>query len=87
MVRLSDKTTTLLKNDILAILYESSLKPMYTSHIATELRRDNEFVLKLLLELKKEKLVREIKKGKRGDYLARKKWIIPPEARQRMDII
>ena len=60
---------------------------MYTSHIATELRRDNEFVLKLLLELKKEKLVREIKKGKRGDYLARKKWIIPPEARQRMDII
>lgn len=87
MVRLSDKTTTLLKNDILAILYESSLKPMYTSHIATELRRDNEFVLKLLLELKKEKLVKEVKKGKRGDYLARKKWVIPPEARQRMDVV
>ena len=87
MVRLSDKTRTLLKNDILAILYESSLKPMYTSHIATELRRDNEFVLKLLLELKKEKLVKEVKKGRSGDYLARKKWIIPSDVRQRMDVV
>ena len=87
MVQLSDKTIALLKNDILAILYESSLKPMYTSHIADELRRDNEFVLKLLLELKKEKLVKEVKKGKRGEFLARKKWVIPPEARQRMDVV
>ena len=87
MVKLADKTMALLKNDILAILYESSLKPMYTSHIATELRRDNEFVLKLLLELKKEKLVKEVKKGKRGDYLARKKWIIPSDVRQRMDVV
>ena len=87
MVKLSKKTTALLKNDILSILYQSSLKPMYTSHIADELRRDNEFVLKLLLELKKENLVQEIRKGKNGNYLARRKWVIPPDVRNRIDIV
>jgi len=87
MSKISDKTKILLKNDIMSILHEASLRSMYTFHIAQELRRDNEFTLKLLLELKKQKLVEEIKKGKHGEYLARRKWRIPPKVRERIDIV
>jgi len=87
MSKISEKTKILLKNDIMSILHEASLKPLYTIAIADELRRDNEFTLKLLLELKDQNLVEEIKKGKRGDYLARRKWRIPPKVRERIDII
>ena len=48
---------------------------MFTSHIATELARDEEFVKKLLLELQKNKLVIAIKKNPSGlDYKRRSRW-------------
>jgi len=78
MVRLSNKTIKLLKDDIVSILYENSLKSMFTNEIATELRRNNEFTKKLLLDLKKDGLVEEVGKNKKGQtYLRNKKWRIP----------
>ena len=77
MVKLSEKTTKLLKDDILSILYEKPLEAMYTNQIAIELRRDKEFVKSLLLEMKKEGHVDEISKNKRGhSYQTRKRWRI-----------
>ncbi len=52
MVKLSDKTIELLKEDILSILNENPLKSRFTKEISLELRRDKEFTLKLLLEMK-----------------------------------
>jgi len=78
MVRLSEKTIKLLEDDIISILYENSLNALFTNQIADELRRNNEFTKKLLLELKKEGLVEEVVKNKKGqEYLRNKKWRIP----------
>jgi len=60
---------------ILAHLYNLSPKPEFTSNIAREIARDEEFVKKLLLELKNKSLVLEIKKNSKGiDYLRRSRW-------------
>ena len=67
----------LLKEDILSILYERPLVPLFTYKVAQELRRDNEFTKKLLLMLQKEGLVEEIDQGSNGKFLARRKWKIP----------
>lgn len=80
MVRLSTKTIQLLKDDIISILYDQPLRPMFTNQIANELRRDNEFTKKLLLILKKEGLVEPINKNHKGqEYLTHTKWRIPPK--------
>lgn len=74
MVKLSEETTKLLKDDILSILNESLLRAKFTKEIAKELRRDKEFTLKLLLEMKTLGWVEEIKT--RGTGSIRKKWRI-----------
>ena len=78
MVKLSKKTVELLKDDIISILYERSLVPMSAYEICVELRRNNEFTKKLLLELEEDGLVREVGKNSDGRvYLRNKKWMIP----------
>jgi len=74
MGRLSEETTKLLKQDILSILYEDFKKSGFTKDIAKELRRDKEFTLKLLIEMKELGWVNEIH-GK-GAFGNRKKWKI-----------
>ena len=79
MVKLSNQLINLIKDDIITFLYNNQLKSYFTSNIAKEIRRDNEFALKLLLELKEQGFVEHIKKNKQGrQYLARIKWRIPP---------
>ena len=80
MVKLSSKTTGKLKDDIISILYENQLNPLLTVEISNELRRDKEFTKKLLLELKEQGILNEIKKNNKGkNYLKRSKWIIKQE--------
>ena len=74
MVKLSENTMKLLKEDILSILNENSLKSKFTKDIAKELRRDKEFTLKLLLEMKELGWVREVNGN--GANGIRKKWRI-----------
>jgi len=74
MVRLSDETIKLLKDDILGVLNESLSKSKFTKDIARELRRDKEFTLKLLLEMRGLGWVEEV--NSKGTGSIRKKWRI-----------
>ncbi len=75
MSKISDKKRIRIKEDIIAFLFEVSPQPMYTSKIAEELCRDEEFIKQLLYELYKEKLVMKISKNTKGKpFLARRKW-------------
>lgn len=65
---------------ILAQLYNFSPRPIYTSHIAREIARDEEFIKKLLIELKRKGLIIEIKKNPKGiPYLRRSRWRLGEE--------
>jgi len=78
MVRLSDKIIGLIKDDVVSILYNSH-QALFANEIALEVRRDKEFVKKLLLELKELGLVEEIKKNSRGhEYKKRRRWRLRP---------
>jgi hypothetical protein len=64
-----------ISEQILAYLYLTNPKPLFTSHIAKEIARDEEFVKTLLKELKKKDLVAEITKNPQGkDYIKRSRW-------------
>jgi len=77
VVRLSGETTRLLKEDILSILNEDPGRSRFTKDIAKELRRDKEFTLKLLLEMKEMNWVEEVfGRNARGN---RKRWRINKE--------
>ena len=77
MSKLSEKKIKKIKEHTLSILYDNHFEPLYTSNIAEELIRDEEFTLKILIELKKEGFVKEINKNSDGkQYISRKKWIL-----------
>ena len=60
---------------ILALLYSNFPKALFTFNIAQELARDEEYIKKLLLDLKKKNLIREINKNPLGIiYKKRSRW-------------
>jgi len=60
---------------ILSTLYLFSPKILFTSQIAEEIARDEEFVKRLLNDLQNKKLVKEIKKSPKGEtYKKRSRW-------------
>jgi hypothetical protein len=70
-----------ISEQILAHLYLNNPKPIFTFHIAKEIARDEEFVKKLLKELKKKDLVLEITKNSQGvNYLKRSRWKLSDKA-------
>lgn len=70
-----------ISEQILAHLYFKNPKPIFTFHIAKEIARDEEFVKKLLKELKKKELVIEIKKNPEGkEYIKRSRWKLSEKA-------
>lgn len=74
-MKLSDKKIEKISEQILLFLYSNNPKSFFTSHIAREIARDEEFTKRLLLDLKKKKLIIEIKKNSKGiDYLKRSRW-------------
>ena len=74
-MKISDKKKDKISEQILAFLYSVSMKSVFTSHIAREIARDEEFVKNLLAALKKKNLVTEIRKNPKGkDYLKRSRW-------------
>lgn len=74
-MKISDEKKEKIFEQILSYLFSISPKPVYTAHIARELARDEEFIKKLLKELKKQKLIIEIKKNSQGKiYLKRSRW-------------
>ncbi len=74
-MKISDQKKEKISEQILALLYSISPKPLFTLNIAKEIARDEEFVKTLLLELKKKELIIEIKKNPKGLlYLKRSRW-------------
>ncbi len=74
-MKISEKKKDKISEQILALLYSSSPKPVFTVYISQEIARDEEFVKNLLIGLKKKNLVIEIKKNSDGkDYLRRSRW-------------
>lgn len=74
-MKISNEKKEKISEQILAHLYSVNPKPVFTLHIAKEIARDEEFVKKLLLELKKKNFVVEIKKNPKGlPYTKRSRW-------------
>ena len=80
-MRISKEKQLKISEQILAQLYISNLRPLFTSNIAREIARDEEFVKKLLNEKKGKGLVVEVKKNPKGkDYLRRSRWKLSNQA-------
>ena len=74
-MKISTQKREKISEQILAYLFTINPKPSFTAHIARELARDEEFIKTLLVELKKKKLVIDIKKNPKGiDYVRRLRW-------------
>ncbi len=74
-MKISIKKREKISEQILAHLFSISPKLAFTSHIASEVARDEEFIKLLLLELKNKKLLVEVKRNPKGvEYLRRSRW-------------
>lgn len=75
MPRLSKEKRDKISEQILHHLFTLSPESRFTSEIAEEVARDEEFTKVILLELEKKKLIVEIKKNASGvSYLKRQRW-------------
>ena len=75
MPPISFKTKERISEQILAHLFSKSPEPKFTSHIARDLARDEEFIKSLLIELEKRKfVVRVVKNSQGADFLKRQRW-------------
>lgn len=80
-MRISQKKQDKIAEQILNILYHIFPKSLFTSQIAQETARDEEFVLKLLKDLETKKLAVSINKNQNGkEFRRRKKWRISNQA-------
>lgn len=74
-MKISSAKKDKIAEQILAFLYSITPRSEFTSKISSELARDEEFIKKLLLDLKKKGLVTEIKKNPLGkEYSRRSRW-------------
>jgi len=74
-MKISLKKKEKISEQILSYLYSINPKSIFTSQIAEEIARDEEFVKNLLLNLKKRKMIIEIKKNPKGvNYIRRSRW-------------
>ncbi len=80
-MKISKQKEERIYEQILSFLYSNHPIPLFTSHIAKELARDEEFIKKLLISLKNKKLVSELKKNKKGEvYVKRSRWVLSDKA-------
>lgn len=81
MPKISKQKTEKISEQILSHLYSIFPKQIFTSEIAKELARDEEFIKKLLKELEKKELVIKINRNPQGaQYLRRERWRISNKA-------
>ncbi len=74
-MNLSKEKKDKISEQILLFLYHSFPKEPFTAEIAREIARDEEFIKKLLFELKEKNLIIVIKKNKAGEPFSRRlKW-------------
>jgi predicted transcriptional regulator with HTH domain len=81
MPKISDQKIEKISEQILFHLYSIFPKQVFTSDIAKELARDEEFMKKLLEKLEKKELVIKINKNPQGfQYSRRLRWRISNKA-------
>lgn len=74
-MKISNTKREKIYEQILSVLYSFSPKPIFTTNVAKEIARDEEFIKKLLIELKDKNLILEIKKNPKGiPYIQRSRW-------------
>lgn len=79
MPQISKRKEEKIKESILHLLFRESPKALFTSKIAQELARDEEYMKKLLLELETRNFVIAVKKNPNGqDYKRRIRWRLHP---------
>lgn len=80
-MKISRKKREKILEQILSLLYSYHPLPLFTSFVAIEIARDEEFVKELLNELRAKGLVNEIKKNPKGtEYLRRRRWVLSDNA-------
>jgi len=80
-MKISKEKREKISEQIIALLYSTSPKSLFTSYIAKEIARDEAFTKHLLEELKKKGLVVEIRRNSKGViYLQRIRWKISDRA-------
>ena len=80
-MRISGKKRDKILEQIISLLYSNHPKPLFTSFIASEVARDEEFAKGLMLELKGKGIVSEIRKNPKGvEYSKRRRWILSDSA-------
>ena len=80
-MKISENKKEKISERILTFLYSINPKAIFTSKIAQEIIRDEEFTKKLLILLKKKNLVLEINKNSKGiQYIRRSRWKLSDKA-------
>ncbi len=81
MPSISQQKKDKISEQILHYLFSISPESAYTNAIAKEIARDEEFIKKLLIELKSKSLILEIKKSSQGiEYSRRQRWRLSNQA-------
>lgn len=80
-MKISEQKIEKISEQILSLLYSKFPSSLFTSDIAKELARDEEFIKNLLCKLKKNKLVVLITKNPKGkEYVRRQRWTLSDSA-------
>ncbi len=86
-MKLSKEKRDKIAEQVLMFLYQSFPHAKFTSEIAKENARDEEFIKTLMFELKDKNLVLAIKKNEEGkDFIRRIRWQLSGPAYQVYDI-
>lgn len=76
-MRISQDKKDKIAEQILSFLYHSFPNQPFTAEIAREIARDEEFIKKILFELKDKNLISSLRKNKKGEIFSRRiKWTL-----------
>ncbi len=80
MSKISQEKENKIMSDILAVLFENSPRSLFTVEISRIIARDEEFIKRLLIELKNKRFIIAVDKNPRGkQYSKRIRWRISPK--------
>ena len=80
-MKISRQKIDKISEQIINFLYSKNPQLLFTSQISREIARDEEFIKKILIDLKKKNLLVEIKKNPKGkDYIRRSRWRLSDNA-------
>jgi len=83
MPTISQEKRSKIKEQVLFYLYQIFPKQVFTSDIARETARDEEFIKTLLIEMLKDELIVKINKNPKGiKYLKRLRWRLSNKAHE-----